>query len=557
MTDKVKVTPAYTHDGIHEAYRNKSVKKAVELMASIGKAIMDKWLEDEPEAKTELERRQQVISLIDGLMVSDVIVNSNGSIGEKSTTILTNTIKRIAQDLKTPPHPKQIPNYRSMSAEMQSIKKRERDAEMEKIYAQNMEKYNHLDSILIYITYIKKVVYDIFAGKATKPGDDFINTINEQLPFEFDPRVFTTNGVPFTRCFDSVVCIYNEMVNLEHVFYVYMLLTLGQFDKYEGEANEQVNVFLYAFAFVCATFNTNIDVYKYVICHLFKLIRVYFVNSLHEGSGINLRKYFASVGYMPVINDPNLENYGSDRVTYHRNIFGAFSQYPRTEACIETKDFSIIDTLWFAPNVDRGFMATYSQFAERLFDETMNNKFATNLKDLRNVFEYLTNIDILPRSETSYDKVPLLNLRVSMKDEKEIRKYIIKKACEMKPYFKDKISQREMEVFANCQIGLTFVQVEGDKKTVVSKLGGITVAELIAIVCKPSYIPEPCDVEETYSIARWEEQPCGDTIKHTRRVYDSSTREFAGFKQQIEENPYRCSRPLSKDIEEYARSIKV
>lgn len=304
------------------------------------------------------------------------------------------------------------------------------------------------DYIINFMNQVKRDVEDIISFD--KPESTLFKTINDKLIFNLSPYIFSCDGRSPETAFLSRICFYNPLVNFEHVCFVFALIAA---DKYKIENDRSYpDIIVYNFNYFLDKYLEDRKNFKYVICHLMKLIRVYYINSLSTERNPNMFKYMSDLYYNVNYNDPNIELYGNIRLTNNLSMLDNFMFSPRVNYKLETRD----DILWFDYNKNNNIINKMSKNAEEVYN---NMKFINKFWSVKALFLYFSHMDIAPRFEIGYNNIITPYKHIKETEDSDFSKYIInffKKSKLRAP------SEKDIETYKHFHIGFTFIDINGD-----------------------------------------------------------------------------------------------
>lgn len=304
------------------------------------------------------------------------------------------------------------------------------------------------DYVINFMNQVKRDIEDIISHD--KPEPTLFETVNEKLMFNLSPHIFSCDGRSPENAFKTRICFYNPLVNFEHVCFVFALIAS---DRYKIENDKSYpDIIVYNFNYFLEKYLEDRKHFKYVICHLMKLIRVYYINSLSTERAPNMFKSMSDLYFNINYNDPNLELYGNVRISNNFSILDNFMFAPRVKYPLDTRE----DILWFDYNKNCNIVSKMSKNAEEVYN---NMIYMDKFKSVKALFLYFSHMDIAPRFEIGYNNIITPYRHIRETEDSDFSKYIInffKKSNLRAP------TENDMETYKHFHIGLSYIDIDGE-----------------------------------------------------------------------------------------------
>ena len=311
-----------------------------------------------------------------------------------------------------------------------------------------------IKSVVNFMNSVKYEIDEICKGQLI--NDDLFEIVNNSLCFDISPYIFSVDGRKPSEAFKSRISFYNPIINFEHVCFMFALIALNKFKIEQDEY--YTDILLYSFNYFLSKYIENCEYFRVVICHLMKLIRIYYINSLATKPD-NMFKFMANLHYNVAYNDPNIEFYGDIRLTTGDTLLDNFMFSPRTTGpCTELDNI-----LWFNYNINYGIISQFTTNANKLFEIVNNSYQMSQFYSIKAFLLLMTKLDIEPRNEAGREQIYTVYKRIKMTEESDVNKYIAN-FFKIDPKYKP--TDKQLEAYGNHIIGLTYINEDGE---VVSK----------------------------------------------------------------------------------------
>lgn len=331
-----------------------------------------------------------------------------------------------------------------------------------------------IKNVINFMNYVKEQEELIYAYKV-KPENDIFERVKDILGFGFVEKNFSNDERKPSECFQSPIIVYNEVVNFEHVCFIMAIILMDEISLENDQDN--INFFTQAFLYFLNKFINNVATMKFVVYHLFKLIRVYFVNSLRKRAD-NMFLLFAGLSFNVNFNDPSIEFYGDVRINNQGTAMDNFMMFPRCE--IYTKKQNV---LWFNNNTCGAIVGILTNRANEVLELLASGQFK-KFRNLECLAGYMTEQDIRIRSALKIKGLCMKYVHTTVEkgfENAELRNYII-------DFFKKngkRPSRKEMEMYKDYKIGFTFKNENG--KVIANIIKDLTFGDIFSSEADGTY----------------------------------------------------------------------